>query len=351
VAVLFIARLGMPITLVLALVAGPVAADMVLPPGFTAHVYVSGHGFMPDAGRDVRGIPSSSTLAVDGAGVLYVARSGRRYMGGEIDDLWPIYRIPVGGAHLTPETEARFFHGPPFWSPQVAAIGPSGDLFVTTYDRDRKIGALYRVVDGRAALFAGGTPDRGAAPLLRQPEGVTFDSVGNVYVADRDQGVIIKLDPAGRVLDGRFVALTRPRAMVIDARARLWIGGDEDNTAPWQRSPGVLWRTGPEPMPVPVLRGPLAAGLGVGPGGQIFMADRQGAKIITLAADGTTSEFARFTDGDAPRALAFVPDTPATRRARLAGDLLVITISRGRWPVNDVLRVSGPFGESGHTRP
>lgn len=339
-----IRSLAVATALLAMLVSVPAAAEMVLPPGFTAHVYVTGHGFMPDAGRDVRGIPSSTTLAVDGAGVLYVARSGRRYMGGEIDDLWPIYRIPVGGARLTPETEARFFHGPPLWSPQVAAVDPSGALFVTTYDRDRKIGALYRVLDGRAELFAGGTPEHGA-PLLRQPEGVAIDGAGNVYVADRERGVIIKLDASGHVLDAGFRTLTRPRALIIDDRARLWIGGDEENTAPWQRSPGVLWRAGPEPGLVPVLRGPLAAGLGVGPGGRIFMADRQGAKIITLTADGTVSDFARFTDGDAPRALAFVPDTPATRRARIAGDLLVITISRGRWPVNDVIRISGPFGD------
>ena len=322
----------------------PARAEMAVPPGFTAQIYVTGQGFMPDGGRDAHGIPSSTTLAVDSGGVLFVARSGRRYMGGEIDDLWPIYRIPVGGARLTPETEARFFHGPPLWSPQIAAVAPSGGLFVTTYDRDRKIGALYRMVDGRAELFAGGTPEHGA-PLLRQPEGVAFDAAGNLYVADREQGVVIKLDSAGRVLDPRFLALTRPRALVMDDRARLWIGGDEENTAPWQRSPGVLWRAGPEPGLVPVVRGPLAAGLAVGPGGRIFMADRQGARITTIAADGTASEFARFTEGDAPRALAFVPDTPATRRARLAGDLLVITISRGRWPVNDIIRVSGPFGE------
>ena len=339
-------RLGLPVVLALILASVPAAADMSLPPGFTSHLYVTGQGYMPDAGRDVRGIPSSTTLAVDGAGVLYVARSGRRYMGGEIDDLWPIYRIPVGGARLTPETEARFFHGPPLWSPQVAAVAPSGDVYVTTYDRDRKIGALYRLVDGRAELFAGGTPERGA-PLLRQPEGVAFDAAGNVYVADRDEGVIIKLDASGRVVDPRFLALTRPRALVMDGRSRLWIGGDEENTAPWQRAPGVLWRAGPEPGVVPVFRGPLAGGLSVGPGDRMFMADRQGAKLVVIGADGTSSEFARFTDGDAPRALAFVPDTPATRRARIAGDLFVITISRGRWPVNDVIRISGPFGEIG----
>lgn len=329
--------------LVLLLAAVPAAAEIVVPPGFTTQVYVSGQGFGSERSPEVSGIPSSSTLAVDGAGVLYVARTGRRYTGGEVDDLWPVYRIPVGGARLTPETEARFLYGPPLFSAQVGAISPAGDLFVTTYDRDRKIGAVYRVVDGRAELFAGGTPERGVAPLLRQPEGVAFDSTGHVYVADREQGIVMKLDPVGRVLHARFLALTRPRAMVFDDRQRLWIGGDEDNTAPWQRSPGVLWRAGPEPGLVPVLRGPLAAGLAAGPGGRIFMADRQGGKIMTIDADGTASEFARFTDGDAPRGVAVVPDTPVTRRAGMAGNLLIITISRNRWPVNEIIRVSGPF--------
>jgi sugar lactone lactonase YvrE len=334
------------VALALLLAAAPAAAEMILPPGFTSHLYVTGHGFGPEgASRELRGIPSSSTLAVDGAGVLYVARTGRRYIGGEVDDLWPLYRIPVGGARLTPHTEARFHYGPPLFSPQVAAIGPAGELFVTTYDRDRKLGVLYRMVDGRAELFAGGTPEPGVAPLLRQPEGVALDSAGHVYVADREHGVVIKLDPTGRVLDPRFLALRRPRLMVMDDRQRLWIGGDEDASAPWQRSPGLLWRASAERTLTPVLHGPLAAGLAVGPGGRIFLADRQGGTITVIAADGAPSEFARFTEGDAPRGLAFVPDTPATRRAGIAGDLLVITISRNAWPVNEIVRISGPFAD------
>jgi DNA-binding beta-propeller fold protein YncE len=329
--------------LVLVLTAVPAVAEMVFPPGFTTQVYVTGNGFGPQGGREARGIPSSGTLAVDGDGVLYVARTGRRYTGGEVDDLWPIYRIPVGGGYLSPHTESRFLYGPPLFSPQVAAVSPAGDLFVTTYDRDRKIGVLYRMVDGRAQLFAGGTPERGVPPLLRQPEGVAFDAAGNVYVADRDQGVVIKLDPAGRVLDPRFLTLARPRLLIFDDRQRLWIGGDEEATAPWQRSPGVLWRASPEPPLAPILRGPLAAGLAAAPGGRVFLADRQGARIMVVDADGAASEFARFTDGDAPRGLAFVPDTPATRRAGMAGDLLVIAIIRNSWPVNEIIRVSGPF--------
>src|SRR5712664_3245187 len=104
-----------------------------------------------------RDIPSTSTIAFDAAGVLYLARTGRRYGGGEEYDLWPIYRIPPGGARLTPDTERRYHFGPPLLNSQVTATRRGKDLFVTTFDRERKVGALYRMRDGRAELFAGGT--------------------------------------------------------------------------------------------------------------------------------------------------------------------------------------------------
>ena len=85
------------------------------------------------------------------------------------------------------------------------------DVFLSSFDRERKIGVLYRLVDGRAEFFAGGSPAAGEAPLLRQPEGAAVDAAGNVYVADREQGVIVKLDASGRVLDAQWAKLQRPR--------------------------------------------------------------------------------------------------------------------------------------------
>ncbi len=61
---------------------------------------MSGRGFERERAPGAPGIPSSSTLAMAPDGVLYVARTGRRYTGGEVDDLWPIYRIPLGGARM-----------------------------------------------------------------------------------------------------------------------------------------------------------------------------------------------------------------------------------------------------------
>ena len=347
-------RAGIPLMLMLLLMlawSGTAMAELVLPPGFTASVYATGEGFDGGTVQGVRGIPAVSTLAFDEAGILYLARTGRRYVGGEVEDIWPIYRIPPGGARLTPKTEASFFHGPPLRNPQVGAIANGREVFVTTFDRDRKIGVLYRIADGRVELVAGGTPSKGMAPLLKQPEGVAIDGAGNLFVADRDQGVVIKLDPAGQVLDPRFVALTRPRVLAFDGSGNLWIGSDGKAEAPWQQGPGEIWLLRPEGRPRLVLTGPVPQAIGVGPSGLLFVVDRHAGEIFALTAEGTKVEFARFTDGDTARGLGFAPATLRTRQAGLAGDLFVVTIRRGAWPVNEVTRISGPFDELTRQRP
>jgi hypothetical protein len=111
---------------VLLLVPGAAAAGpLSLPPGFASEVYITGEGF--DTGRVIRGVPSTSTAAFDTAGTLYLARTGRRYTGGaEVEDRWPLYRVPPGGARVTPETEARVLHGPPLPTRRWRCCGTAG---------------------------------------------------------------------------------------------------------------------------------------------------------------------------------------------------------------------------------
>ncbi len=325
---------------VLALAPAVAGAEMQLPPGFTAHVYATGDGF--DSNRVAPGIPSVSALAFAPDGTLYASRSGRRYLGGEVEDVWPVFRIPLGGARMTRDTEPRHLYGPPLPNAQVGTTrGP--ELLVTTYDRDRGLGVLYRVVDGRADLMAGGTPPRGTPPLLKQPEGVALDPTGNLYVADRQQGTVLRLDAAGGVLDTRWLTLSRPRLLVARGE-RLWVAGDGEAEAAWQRGIGEIWSIGPEGRRL-ALRGPIASGMDVSAGGHLFVADRAGARIVAVGADGTSVDFATFTDGDAPRTLAWAPVTEDTRRAGIAGDLFIVMIRRGTWSLNDSVRVSGPFDE------
>ena len=320
--------------------------SFTLPSGFSAHVYVTGEGFDASGAGAGRGIPSTSTLTFDRSGALYLARTGRRYFAGsEVEDIWPLYRVPVGGARITRQTEARFLYGPPLPNAQVGAVRDGRELFVTTFDRERKIGVLYRVVDGRAELFAGGTPERGETPLLRQPEGVAVAAGGGSYVADRAQGVIVRLDPAGRVLDPRYVAVTRPRVLAVDGSGSLWIGSDGGAEAPWQQGPGEIWEVTPEGVSRVVLHGPVPQAISVSPGGHLVVADRQGAQVFAVTREGARIELGRFTDGDAPRGLAFAPVTPETQRAGIAGDLFVVVIHRGAFAINEVLRISGPLDE------
>lgn len=331
-------------TLLFALLA-PAAAEIMLPPGFTAEIYVTGHGFDSSSERGVHGIPATSTLGFDAFGSLYLARTGARFRQGEVEDLAPIYRIPAGGAKITPETEARYFHGPPLRNPQVAAVRGRGEVFVTTYDRERKIGALYRMTDGRPLLFAGGTPPGGSLPLLTHPEGVAFDASGNVYVADRDQGIIVRLDPAGKVLHPHYLRVARARMLIFDEKGQLWIGSDGTAETPFQDGSGQIWKASPEGNPTLVLQGPLPAGMSLSPGGSLFVAQRRTGKVFVVTPDGSKIEFATSTEGTILRGLGFAPVTPETRRAGIAGDLFVIAVRRQVWAINEVVRISGPFDE------
>jgi hypothetical protein len=327
------------------LASGAAWAEVEVPPGLSVRVYVTGDGFDSAESRAARGIPAASTLTFDPEGVLYLARTGRRYMGGETEDKFPLYRIPIGGARLTRETESRYLYGPPLPNPQAGAVRGARELFVTTFDRDRRIGVLYRIVDGRAELFAGGTPDPGQSALLTQPEGVAIDPEGGFFVADRERGVIVRLDARGRVLHPRYAVITRPRVLAVEGSGTLWIGSDGAAEAPWQTGPGEIWQISREGEPRLVLSGPVPQAISLSPGGHLVVADRQGARVFAVAPDGTRIDLARFTDGDAPRSLAFAPVTPDTRRAGIAGDLFVVTINRGTWPLNEVLRISGPLDE------
>jgi sugar lactone lactonase YvrE len=327
--------------LLLLLVPATAAAEIILPPGFTAKVYVTGEGF--DEGRRAIGIPSTASLVFDATGTLYASRAGRRYVGGEIEDVWPIYRFPPGGMRLTKETERTALYGPPLPNPQVAAVR-GGEVLVTTYDRDRVVGVLYRLVDGRAELLAGGTPpSRLTPPTLKQPEGVALDAEGNLLVADRQKNAVMKLDAAGKILDARWLTLPRPRLMVARGE-RLWVAADGEADAPWQRGTGEIWSFGPNGKRL-ALRGPIAAGMDVSPGGHLVIADRPGSRVLAVGADAISIELVGFSDGDAPRAVAFAPITEATRRAGIAGDLFVVVIRRGTWSLNEIVRISGPFDD------
>jgi len=324
----------------------PVSAEITLPPGFTIQTYLTGHGFDSSPERGARGIPSMVAIAFDPSGALYLNRIGARFRQGEAEDFGQIYRFP-GKATMTKVTEKNFLYGPPLLNPRVSGGVAPGEVFVTTYDRDRKLGALYRLKDGRASLFAGGTPPPGGSPLFKNPEGVALDSSGNIYVADREQGVVIKLDPAGGLLNPRFATgLGRVGPLAIDTRNNsLWVGSDGTAQTPFQDGLGQIWRVSPDGSSALVLQGPLPAGFSVSPGGALFVAPRRTGRIFVLSPDGREINFINSTDEITVRTLAFAPTTLDTTKAGFGGSLFVVISPRMNFAVSEVVRIFGPFDE------
>jgi len=333
--------------LLILLVAAPATAQTALPPGFTLHSYVNGQGADPRRDPDApASFPTLVTIAVDHSGALYLARSAFRFRESQAEELAPLYRFPVGGAKLTPENEPRYLYGPPLRNPRIAGINAQGDVFVSTYDRDRKLGAVYLLRQGRASLFAGGTPPPGSPPLLRQPETLAFDLEGNVYVVDAEQELVLKLDPTGRVIDPRFVSgFGRGRLLAFDPKGQLWIGSDGPATAGFQDSAGQVWRTTPERTLTLAFQGMLPSGMSVSPGGSLFVSQRRGGKIFVLTPDGRRLDFTDLSESTILRTLAFAPVTPETRREGIAGHLFLVTSPRSNFQAIEVGRISGPFDD------
>ncbi|HXV83745.1 MAG TPA: hypothetical protein VEG60_28135 [Candidatus Binatia bacterium] len=323
-------------------VAGYNPDGLKLPPGFKATTYVTGSGFH----QDQRGIPAIVSMAFHTDGTLYFARTANRLREIYGQSNARLYRIPPGGANITPATEKQYLFGPPLDDPDDLAINRQGEIFVST-SHPTGYGSIYRLSpDGQGSLFAGGKPSS-RNPLLQDPDGVAFDNAGNVYVVDNALGVVVKLDNQGKVLDPRWLSgIGRGRTLTVDSKGFLWIGSDgPHDSEPIDRNGEIIrvqLSTGKSEV---VDSGVLPSGMSFSPGQNLFVAQRRAHKLFALTPDGKRVEIASFTERAALRTLVFPPVTEQTRKLGIAGDLFVMVFPLLDYPVREVIRISGPFDE------
>lgn len=320
--------------------AGYDPAGLKLPPGFKVMTYVTGSGFH----EGERGIPAVVSMMFHTDGTLYFARTANRLREIYGRSSAPIYRIPPGEAKITPESEKTFLFGPPLEDPDELGINARGEVFVSTRN-PAGYGSIYRLnAAGKSSRFAGGPPSSGS-PLFLDPEGIAFDKKGNVYVVDKDLGVVVQLDPDGKVLNRRWISeIGRGRTLTFDPRDYLWIGSDGPHDTPHIDGSGQIFRFHLASKKLDVVHsGPLPSGMGLTPDGNLFVAQRRSHKLFALTADGKRVEFASFTGRSALRTLAIPPDTEQTRKLGIAGDLFVMVFPMLDYPVREVIRISGPF--------
>ena len=157
-------------------------------------------GFVGDGGPATSAVlffPSG--LAIDGSGNLHIADAGnfriRRVSGGIIDTVAgnALFRVVPDG---TPQTQAFLF------GPNGLTFDSAGNMLITevSHSQVAKItpGGSFSVIAGTGTLGATLTVGNAAkTSLLDTPTRVAADRQGNVYVSDNAADVIYKIGPDG----------------------------------------------------------------------------------------------------------------------------------------------------------
>ena len=186
-----------------------------------------------------------NSVAVDGSGNLYIADTGNRRIR-KVDTAGIITTVAGNGAAVFsgdggPATAAGI------WDPTGVAVDGAGNLYIadTNNNRIRKVdtaGIITTVAGNGTSAFAG---DGGAATAasLSYPSGITVDGSGILYITDRLNHRIRRVDTAGIITtvagngvptfsgDGGLAtaaSLDQPFSTAIDVAGNLYIA-DQPN--------------------------------------------------------------------------------------------------------------------------
>lgn len=197
-------------------------------------------------------------VAVDASGALFIADRDNQ----TIRRVSPNGAVTtVAGLADTPDIQDGVRSAARFWYPRNLGVAMTGEIYVTDGGGIRKI-----ATNGSVTTFAGGLRDLGFGDGDARfviPFGIAVDAAGGVLVADMYTHRIVRISPAGVV---------QPFA----GRGGLPIGGiplENDGSFADAR----FYRP---------------AGIAVGPGGYVFVTEREGATIRKLSPAGAVTTLA-----------------------------------------------------------
>ena len=183
-------------------------------------------------------------LALDAAGNIYVADNGNNRIRkialaeGEQDRVVSTIAGSTQGSDDGAGTAAKF------WSPTGVAVDSSGNIYVADSNNERIRKITSEGVSTLAGGLRGSDDGVGAAAKFFVPHGVAVDAEGNVYVGDSSNNLIRKITAAGRVSTiagggstasgdtdgpGRSARFTSPYGVALDAEGNLYVA-DRSNS-------------------------------------------------------------------------------------------------------------------------
>jgi uncharacterized protein (TIGR03437 family) len=242
--------------------------------------------------------------------------------------------VIAGGGSLAegdggPANNARLNH------PTNAALDSIGNLYIADQanHRIRRVG-LNGLITTYAGTGAQGNSGDGGAALLatfHSPTSVTFDSYGNLYIADTGNGRLRMVTPGGIVLPVPTGALSAPRYMMFDSAQNLYIA---DAAAIFKITPAGVTTT---------LYGGLQSprGMAFDDGGNFYFSEPPLKRVWMFTPSGTHSLVAGGA-WSAPQGLAI--DASGNLLVADSGLAQVLSVS----PFGSVTPVSGT-GSAGFT--
>jgi hypothetical protein len=260
------------------------------------------------------GLTYPEAVAVDSAGNVYIADTGNNV----VEKVTPSGTLSIiagtgtaGAPTPGPATRSDLR------DPDGVAVDSAGNVYIAdtgnnVVEKVTPSGTLS-IIAGKSGIGAEPTPGPATSSALGNPEGVAVDSAGNVYIADTGNNLVEKVTPSGTlsIIAGSYPpgtptpgpAISSPAGVAVDSAGNVYIA-DTDSYIVVKITPSgalsVIAGTGSEGAPTPGpatssdLWGPV--GVAVDSAGNVYIADSHLAEEVTpsgtlsiIAGGGTTA--------------------------------------------------------------
>ena len=166
-------------------------------------------------------------IAVDMAGNVYIADTWSHRIR-KIDAVTGVIETLAGTGDEGYSGDGGPAADAQLWQPEDVTLDAAGNVFVadSRNHRVRRIDGSTGIISTVGATASGSSPEDGgfaSAPLLHGPTEVAVDGDGNVLVAERRNNRVMRIDP----LDGSvetLLTVDRPEALRFDGAGNLLVG-------------------------------------------------------------------------------------------------------------------------------
>jgi hypothetical protein len=266
-----------------------------------------------DGSNSVALFSSPSGVTVDGAGNVYVADTGNH----TLRKILPAGRVAtVAGLAGSSGSADGTGGGAQFNQPRKAAVDSAGNLYVVdSYNHIlRKVTPAGVVTTLAGGVGVTGTNDGpGTQARFNKPEGVAVDGAGNVYVADTFNHSIRKVTPEGVVTTlagtsgvlgtnngtGTAAKFNQPYGLAVATNGTIYVADTVNHVIRKITTAGAVTTFAGKMSAYGSANGASTtarfyypAGISVGSGGTLYVADYANSLIRKITSSGTVSTLA-----------------------------------------------------------